>query len=299
MAERRVASKGGAELLVQLEKKGFRASRIVPSMQFQEGDKGDAPLALALTDGGDELALGLDEGAWLRLAAVRHGLHGYRFYHQSWLGSGCVAASADVSGICCLARDAEGLETLVAALLGEIVTKAGGSPRILDMSSALPLGAPVHRDLTDLLHAKSFVSEPETAAWLFQRWKGAEMAHWVLASREANDRLRVWLGGDATVLPETYRMWLESGRQWGEGTAQAAFAKQAEVIGAFREIFRRFDAIAIPVEEDAQFVDGVPAWGRLNSPVDLAQLPARLVPLAKGRSIMLVYPNIERGFLFR
>ncbi len=290
----REAYPGGSPMLTELRRAGIEAGTVRPSIQFAAGDKGSQPLALAVTEKRATVGLGLDEGGWLRLAAARHGLHGLRFFHEDWLGRGCVALAPSVGAVGCLAAARGDLIGLGRALLGKSFSTGMRPGRILDIGPVLQLEGGLPAAYTKLMTQWGADNDIETAAWLLERWHGAELAQMVLASREAAERLRPWLSGNENGLSTEFLHWLETARDWGEAAVQSAHRKQSEIAAAFREVFQNHDAIATPFVDGMTFADGGLALPRLAMPVDVARMAVCVVPLAQGHAVQLIFPDVER-----
>lgn len=285
---------GGSPMLTQLRRSGIEPTVTVPSTQLNWGDKGNSPLALAVEQGRVRAGLGLDDFGWLRLAAARHGLYGFRFFHEDWLGRGCFALAASQGGIGCLACERGDMATLGRALLGKSFATGGRPKRILDIGTALQLQDALPVAYSQAIQQWAVSNDVETAAWLLERWRGAEIARNILGSREAAECLRPWLNAYTDTFPVAFREWLKLARDWGEAAVQSAHRQQSEVAAAFREIFGSYDAIATPIQDDMRFADGGLALPRLIQTVDLARLPACMVPLGNGVGVQLIFPNIDR-----
>lgn len=284
---------GGSPLLAQLRGEGVEPAAIVPAHILLDGDKANSPLALALRQGKADVGIGLDEGGWLRMAAVRHGLHAFRFFHEQWLGQGCFSLAPSVSGLGCLAATCSGLAEICRRLLGRQFCHDNTGSRILNLSSVIQFqDEAVERALQDL----GAENDPEMAAWLNERWKGAETAEAYLTQSEAAETVRPWIHIYKERIPIDRYKRICVGPRLSEAVKQRLNAVQSDCIQSFREIFGQFDAVAVLLYEGLKLRDGSPAQ-RMLSAVSLARLPAYIMPLGQGRSLQLIYPDLDRVWI--
>ncbi|MGE9294055.1 MAG: hypothetical protein ACQKBW_10615, partial [Puniceicoccales bacterium] len=283
----------GSPLLTQLHVAGVNKLTTVASTVLTGAREGDVPLATSLIEEEADGGIGVDCNASMRLAAARKGLHSFCFFHEDWLGRGCVSPSPSVSAIGMLAKERGDLLAVARALLGKELGTSHRPGRILDLSRALYPADGVPEELTNAMRWYRGEDDYETASWLLGRWQGADLAHRVLASREAAERLRPWGSGLQEELSEELQGWIQSSGDWSEIAVQSAYRKQAEIALTLYEVFEAYDAVVTPLYPGMTFVDEEDVFYRLALAPSLARQPIYTMPVENGMQLQFIFPNLN------
>jgi len=218
------------------------------------------PLIEAVAGGQAKLGVGLDFAGGLRLAAAAQGLSAFSFFHAKWLtGTFSLAPSTAAFGL--VATSPRDLWEVVAALLPDEVAW----PAVL-------LDAREERGIPCFPQVSTIRDDPETVAWLRQRFSGAASAFQLLASCEAADRQRAWLGSHAAAYPISLRSWLSQGSQWLPEEVRRARQVEAEILRACRELWLQVDGVLLPARPFAPLLARLPAWTAQDETGDAYQL---------------------------